>query len=190
MEVILLFGLVLIVHFFPLFSTKFIHQTCVGKANYNYFYWAVGSTLSLVFVRGGVLAGLVISFFIQYAREMNGGQGGTTLERSNNWLGADAGLAVASVNCVFLAVDMVCIVLLMQLFSFHIRLRREGITVSKKMSGRGTVIFVGLQFICLLFIHLFSADLHLHYTRWAAQTPIGKKENGSGATENICNRVC
>lgn len=99
-------------------------NTCVGKANYNYFFWAVGSTLSMVIVRGGVLAGLVISFFIQL-----GGLGGsTTLERSNNWFGADAGLAVALVNAIFLVVDVVCIVLLTQLFSFHIRLRKEGIT--------------------------------------------------------------
>eukprot|EP00571_Detonula_confervacea_P002665 CAMPEP_0172324514 /NCGR_PEP_ID=MMETSP1058-20130122/51540_1 /TAXON_ID=83371 /ORGANISM="Detonula confervacea, Strain CCMP 353" /LENGTH=441 /DNA_ID=CAMNT_0013040803 /DNA_START=104 /DNA_END=1429 /DNA_ORIENTATION=- len=104
-------------------------NTCVGKANYSYFFWAVGSTLSMVIVRGGVLAGLVISFFIQYAQEMNvGGSGGSTLERSNNWFGADAGLAVALVNAIFLAVDMVCTVLLVQLFSFHIRLRHEDIT--------------------------------------------------------------
>ena len=32
------------------------------------------------------------------------------------------------VNAVFLAVDLICIVLLMQLFSFHVRLRHEGIT--------------------------------------------------------------
>ncbi|KAL7527917.1 hypothetical protein ACHAXR_002188 [Thalassiosira sp. AJA248-18] len=104
-------------------------NTCVGKENYNYFFWAVGSTLSMVFVRGGVLAGIVISFFIQYAQEMNGGgAGGDILERSNSWFGADAGLAVALVNSIFCAVDMVCILLLLQLFFFHIKLRHEGIT--------------------------------------------------------------
>ena len=104
-------------------------NTCIGKANYNYFFWAVGSTLSMVIVRGGVLAGLVVSYFVQYANSRNeSGSGGGTLDRSNDWFGAGAGIAVAIVNCVFLAVDAVCIVLLVQLFSFHIQLRREGIT--------------------------------------------------------------
>lgn len=98
-------------------------NTCVGKANYEYFFRTVGSTLGMVVVRGGVLTGLVVSFFIQYA-----GSGGTTLERSNNWFGLDAGLIVTLVNAVFLAVDVACIVLLTQLFFFHIKLRNEGIT--------------------------------------------------------------
>ncbi|KAL7551076.1 hypothetical protein ACHAWF_014277 [Thalassiosira exigua] len=103
-------------------------NTCVGKANYNYFFCAVGSTLSLVLVRGGILAFLVISFFIQYVQEMDGGSGGSVLLRSNSWFGLNAGLAVAIVNCVFLAADVVCIALLVQLFFFHIRLRHESIT--------------------------------------------------------------
>ena len=106
-------------------------NTCVGKANYSYFFWAVGSTLSLVTVRGCVLAGLVITFFVQYAQEeMNDAPVGTIVERFNNWFGADAGMIVAIVNTVFAVVDFVCVVLLLQLFLFHIRLRREGITVS------------------------------------------------------------
>ena len=106
-------------------------NTCVGKANYDYFFYTVGSTLSMVVVRGGVLAGLAITFFIQYAQEMNTGKpGGSILERSNNWFGADAGLAVGLVNAVFVVIDGVCIALLAQLFLFHIKLRNEGITVS------------------------------------------------------------
>ena len=78
----------------------------------------------LVIVRGGILGGLVVSFFIQFA---NGGSG-STIDRCNEWFGLNAGLAVILVNAVFLAVDLICIVLLMQLFSFHVRLRHEGIT--------------------------------------------------------------
>ena len=102
-------------------------NTCVGKTNYFYFFWAVGSTFSLVFIRGCVLAGLVISFFIQYANEE---MKGNIVERANNWFGADAGLAVTLVNTAFVVIDWACVVLLLQLFSFHIRLSREGITVS------------------------------------------------------------
>ena len=80
--------------------------------------------MALVIVRGGVLGGLVVSFFIQFA---NGG-GGYTINRANNWFGLNAAFIPMLVNCIFLAVDLICIVLLMQLFSFHVRLRHEGIT--------------------------------------------------------------
>ena len=106
-------------------------NTCVGEANYDYFFGAVGSTLAMEIARGGVLAGLVISFFVQYyamPREMNDVGAGSTLGNIN-WFGV-SGLVIASVNIVFLAVDIVCVVMLLQLFMFHIRLRREGITVS------------------------------------------------------------
>lgn len=102
-------------------------NTCVGEANYNNFFRAVGSTLSMEIARGGVLAGLVISFFVQYLsspREVN-----ETTRYDDNWLGV-SGLVIASVNVVFLVVDTACIIMLMQLFAFHVRLRHEGITVS------------------------------------------------------------
>ena len=99
-------------------------NTCVGKANYDYFFRTVGSTLALVVVHGAVLAGLVVSFFVQYVQSSGGG----TLDRSNDWFGVDMGVAVAGVNLAFFAVDAGCAMLLGQLFLFHIRLRREKIT--------------------------------------------------------------
>ncbi|KAL3811548.1 hypothetical protein ACHAXA_000586 [Cyclostephanos tholiformis] len=104
-------------------------NTCVGATNYNHFFLAVGATLSMVIVRGGVLAGLVISFFVQYTQVINGGEsGGPAIDRFDDWFGANNGLVVALVNAIFLSVDIVCFVLLLQLFSFHVRLRHEGIT--------------------------------------------------------------
>ena len=91
-------------------------------------------------VRGGTLAFLVASFFIQYAQQMDGGPEGSILQRSNGWFGLNAGLVVAGVNCLFLAVDLACIALLAQLFVFHIRLRHEGITVSEASASVTTFI--------------------------------------------------
>ncbi len=122
---------------------KFDHHchwlnTCIGEANYDSFFGAVGSTLAMEIARGGVLAGLVISFFVQYCavpRDMKDAGGGsisgTTVEQSDDeyWFGV-SGLIIALVNIVFLAVDTVCVVMLLQLFTFHVRLRREGLTVS------------------------------------------------------------
>lgn len=105
-------------------------NTCVGKANYDYFVRAVGSTLSLVVVHGSVLAGLVISFFVQYSIAQNGVEGSNLpiMDRSNQWFNANAGVFVAIVNLAFVVVDVVCVVLLAQLFLFHMKLRKEGIT--------------------------------------------------------------
>lgn len=103
-------------------------NTCIGEANYEYFFPTVGSTLALVLVHGSVLAWLVISFFVQFASNKTEYDDGSTLERANSWFDLNAGLAVAITNSVFLAVNLACISLLGQLFLFHIRLRREKMT--------------------------------------------------------------
>lgn len=111
-------------------------NTCVGEANYDNFFGAVGSTLAMEIARGGVLTGLVVSFFVQYrapAQGINEAGEGSLQELSrdreaDDWFGIPR-LAVALVNTGFLAVDLVCIVMLLQLFAFHVRLRHEGITV-------------------------------------------------------------
>ena len=107
-------------------------NTCVGKANYDFFVRAVGSTLSLVVAHGSILAGLVISFFVQYSDAQNTDDGIASdkpmLDRSNQWFNANAGIFVAIVNLAFVVVDVVCVVLLAQLFLFHMKLRKEGLT--------------------------------------------------------------
>jgi hypothetical protein len=105
-------------------------NTCVGEANYGYFFRAVGGTFLLVIVHGSMLAGLVISFFVQYSIAQNGVDGSNLpiLDRSNQWFNANAGILVAIVNLAFVLVDVVCVILLGQLFLFHIKLQKEGIT--------------------------------------------------------------
>lgn len=87
-----------------------------------------------VLIHGGALAGLVVPYFIQYANN-----DGVTQDRFGGWFGAKAGVALASVNTVFLAVDLVCIALLAQLYIFHVRLRHQGITVSAKIFGETSI---------------------------------------------------
>ena len=144
-------------------------NTCVGKANYMYFFRTLGSVLSMVFVRGSVLAGLVISFFVQYAREMSvSGSGGATFDRSNEWFGADAGLAVAIVNAVFLAVDGTCIVLLLQLFALHVKLRHDGMTVSYTFVLECFSIFLSGSNV--FGDEMLQSDIPLHRQMSAKQT--------------------
>lgn len=109
-------------------------NTCVGKANYGYFVKTVGSTLCLVIAHGSVLAGLVISFFVQYSIDQSDDENRylPTLDRSNQWFNADGdakiGIIVAVVNTAFVVVDVVCVALLAQLFLFHLKLQKEGLT--------------------------------------------------------------
>lgn len=107
-------------------------NTCIGKANYEYFFKAIGNTLSLVIVHGSILAGLVISFFVQYSIAQKGIEGSNLLlpilDRSNQWFNANAAIFVAIVNLAFVIGDVVCVILLGQLILFHIKLRKEGIT--------------------------------------------------------------
>mmetsp|Transcript_1859 Transcript_1859/g.3344 ORF Transcript_1859/g.3344 Transcript_1859/m.3344 type:complete len:516 (+) Transcript_1859:185-1732(+) len=102
-------------------------NTCVGEANYEYFFRTVGWTLLLVVVRAAVLLGLIIAYFVQYA-DGDDVDDGKVEERANRWFDTDAGLAVAIVDILFLAVDLICTSLLLQLFLFHVQLRKENIT--------------------------------------------------------------
>lgn len=87
----------------------------------------MGWTLLLVVVRAAVLLGLIIAYFVQYA-DGDDVDVGTVEERANRWFDTDAGLAVAIVDILFLTVDLICTSLLLQLFLFHIQLRKENIT--------------------------------------------------------------
>ena len=142
-------------------------NTCVGGKNYDYFFWTVGSTLSLVLSRGLSLSGLVIAYFVQYGHGNTGG----IVERVNNWFKADAGLIVMIVNASFLLVDLGCIALLTQLFVFHIRLRREGITVSNHRV-KPTLRSHTKAIIPII-------DIRLHYSRRTEEARFLETENGA-----------
>jgi len=109
-------------------------NTCVGGKNYGYFVRTVGSTLCLVVAHGSILAGLVISFFVQYSNAQSDNESSDfpVLDRSNQWFNANGdakiGIIVAVVNAAFVVVDCVCVALLAQLFLFHMKLQKEGLT--------------------------------------------------------------
>ena len=104
---------------------------------------------------------IFITFFVEYGqKKLNGGSGGTTLELSNDWFGADVGLAVAIINLLFLVADVACTVLLMQLFLFHIRLRQKGVTVSTTTFGVNFLL-IRMSISLLIVVHCISSDLQI-----------------------------
>jgi hypothetical protein len=93
-------------------------NTCVGKANYPYFYRTMVSITALLVVHSSIQLALVLDIFL----------GPNGEERADDWFQADAKLAVVIVLCVFLVFDLLALSLITQLLQFHRRLQREGLT--------------------------------------------------------------
>jgi hypothetical protein len=94
-------------------------NTCVGKANYPYFFRTMISITLLLLVHGSIQLALVIDIFV--------GNGNSQL-RAENWFQADATIAIVVVLCIFLFFDLAAISLIVQLLAFHLKLQREGLT--------------------------------------------------------------
>ena len=93
-------------------------NTCVGKANYPYFYRTMVSITALLIAHSAIQLALVLDIFLGPSGE----------ERADDWFQADAKLAVVIVLCVFLVFDVLALSLIGQLLHFHRRLQREGLT--------------------------------------------------------------
>lgn len=94
-------------------------NTCVGAKNYNDFFRVMLSISAMQLVHMGMSTWLVVDIFLK----------GPTEERANDWMGFEgASEAVAGVLLFFVVFDLISLVLLAQLISFHIHLQRERIT--------------------------------------------------------------
>lgn len=94
-------------------------NTCVGKANYQFFYRTMVSITAMLVIHGTVQLGLIVDIFVR--------DDGVKL-RTEDWLGADATIPIVVVLFIFLVFDLSAFSLMSQLLAFHIKLQREGLT--------------------------------------------------------------
>ena len=94
-------------------------NTCVGKANYTYFFRTMVSITTMLIVHSGVQLALVLDIYLG---------NGMSKTKSEDWFRADATIAVVVVMSVFLLLDFIALSLILQLLLFHTRLRKEGLT--------------------------------------------------------------
>jgi hypothetical protein len=94
-------------------------NTCVGAANYKYFFRTVWVTLLLSILHFGSLCVVVILFFLNIWG---------VKERAKDWFHLNQPAAVIGVNIAFLPITLGAVMLLVQLWVFHIGIQWEGIT--------------------------------------------------------------
>lgn len=94
-------------------------NNCIGEANYKYFF----RTVVFLFLFSMVHAGSLIFYLSMY---FGGHEATRTL--SNNWLNSGVPEIVVGFNIGFLVLTFAIAVLVVQLLTFHMNLRRESIT--------------------------------------------------------------
>lgn len=73
----------------------------------------------MLFLHLAVQLSLVIDIFVG---------SGQSRSRTEEWFQSDATIAIIVVLCIFLLLDLVAFSLIIQLLTFHIKLRRDGLT--------------------------------------------------------------
>ena len=90
-------------------------NTCIGKANYKYFFRTIVATLFMYATHLAVQLGLVIDIYL----------GGQTQQRAEEW----PSVTVSKIVMIaFIVLDAIFIILVGQLVLFHMMLQRKGLT--------------------------------------------------------------
>jgi hypothetical protein len=94
-------------------------NTCVGKANYHYFFRCMVSIAILLSIQAAIQIALILDIYLG---------NGSTKQRAEDWFQANATIAVVVVMAVFLFFNLAALSLIGQLLLFHLRLQRDGLS--------------------------------------------------------------
>jgi palmitoyltransferase ZDHHC1/11 len=105
---------------------KFDHHcqwlnTCVGERNYPFFFKTLWSIAILLVTHASIAIAVSIDILT----------GGSSKQRANDWFSANLWELVVAVNLFFALFDTICMILILQLLVFHIKLRARNLTTYK-----------------------------------------------------------
>lgn len=95
-------------------------NTCVGKANYTYFFRCMISIAIMLTIQAVIQVALILDIYL--------GSSGATKQRAEEWLQANATIAVVIVMGIFIFLNLGALSLIGQLLLFHMRLQRDGLS--------------------------------------------------------------
>jgi hypothetical protein len=94
-------------------------NTCIGKANYPYFFRTMISISIMLLIQAVIQIALILDIYLG---------SGASKKRAEDWFQVNTTIPVVVVMGVFLLFDLVALSLISQLLVFHLKLQREGIT--------------------------------------------------------------
>ena len=98
-------------------------NTCIGKANYPYFFRTMVSLSIMLLIQAVIQIALILDIYL------GSDSSDSSKERAKAWFGVETTvLPVVVVMGVFILFSLVSLSLIGQLLIFHLKLQREGIT--------------------------------------------------------------
>lgn len=94
-------------------------NTCVGKANYHYFFRCMSSIAIMLVIQAVIQIALILDIYLG---------NGNTKQRAKEWFNADATIAVVIVMGIFVFLNLGALSLIGQLLFFHVKLQRQGLS--------------------------------------------------------------